>query len=64
MPVAGVDYGLHNLAQKETGGPRVLTEAWNGRGRDTDVPAARSSGGLWAALAEGMLQGFSDLWIP
>ena len=43
---------------------RVLTEAWNGRGRDTDVPAARSSGGSRAALTEGVLQGFSDLWIP
>jgi hypothetical protein len=64
VPVAGVDYGLNNLAQKETGGPRVLTEAWNGRGCDTDVPAARSNGRSRAALAEGVLQGFSGLWIP
>ena len=43
---------------------RVLTEAWNGRGHDADVPAARSSGGSRAALAEEVLQGFSGLWIP
>ena len=33
---------------------RVLTEAWNGRGRDADVPAVRSSGGSRAAFAEGV----------
>ena len=35
----------------------MLTEAWNGRGRDADVPAARSSGGSLAAFRRGCCRG-------
>ena len=45
-----VAYCLQVRAQKEKEVRRWLTETWNGRGRDADVPAARSGGGVQAEL--------------
>ena len=45
-----VAYCLQVRAQKEEEVRRWLTETGNGRGRDTNVPAARSGGGVQAEL--------------
>ena len=45
-----VAYYLQVREQKEKEVRRWLTETLNGRGRDADVPAARSGGGMQAEL--------------
>jgi len=47
-----VAYCLQVRAQKEKEVRRWLTKTWNGLGRDADVPAARSGGGVQAELEE------------
>ena len=59
VPASERVHGPLKLAHKDREGTGVLTEAWNGRGRDAAAPAARSGRWSRAALSEESKEGVS-----